>query len=283
MNIPQPNSELEKRLSAFLDGQALEGEKQDLEASLVNDPEARMLHDELKRGSELGRRLFDDMLKEPVPLHLVRGIKDAALPRKAVRLPAPARPALSFRPTWQQATAASVLMLFLGGSFGYMIGSQVSRPVASDLSASQAAGTRDWLDDILANYRLYARQEQRVVEIQADRPADILEWLTTGTGVTFRIPDLADSNLSLVGARLMSADGIPTGILFYRRTTDEAAGDLVALTFSRVRPETGKAVEDIRSDTGLVSWSTPIATYAIVGPSAAADLDDIAAKAAGLI
>src|SRR5690606_26048661 len=82
-------SRLELRLSAYADGQASEKDRQDIEELLVNDPHARSLYDALGRGSELGRRAFDDMLKEPVPLDLVRAIKNASLPRRAIRLPSP--------------------------------------------------------------------------------------------------------------------------------------------------------------------------------------------------
>ncbi len=274
---------LERRLSAFIDGQCADGEKQDVEALLVNDPQARTVHDGLKRGGDVGRRLFDEMLKEPVPLDLVRGIKNAPLPRKAVRLPNAPRPVAAFKPSGRHALIGGVLLLLLGGSLGYMIGAQPPGISSSVQLPGQAAQTRDWLDDIISHYRLYGRQQNRLVEIGSDRSADILEWLTTGTGVSFRIPDLGDSGLSFVGARMISAEGMPTGLLIYRRTEGESEGDVVALTFSKTTPQISKPVEDIRLDTGLVSWSTPLATYVLVGPSSAADLDEIAAKAAGLI
>jgi len=273
---------LEKRLSAFVDSQVSDAERQDVEALLVNDPHARGLHDDLKRGSQTGRRLLDDMLKEPVPLNMVRSIRNAPLPRKAVRLPGQERAAMPFRPSVTQSLVACAVVLLLGGGAGYMIGARPDAQ-APDVLASQAAQQRDWLDDIVSHYRLYSRQQNRLIEIGSDRPADILEWLTTGTGITFRIPDLSQSGLTFVGARMIAADNTPTGLLFYRRTSGDNDGDIIALSFSRSRPETAKPVEDIRLDTGLVSWSTPIATYVLVGPSAAADLDDIAAKAAGLI
>ncbi|SFB45567.1 Transmembrane transcriptional regulator (anti-sigma factor RsiW) [Rhizobium sp. NFR07] len=275
-------SALEKRLSSFVDGQVSDTERQDIEALLVNDPEARILHDGLKRGGDVGRRLFDDMLKEPVPLDLVRGIKNAPLPRKAVRLPSAPRP-MAFKPSGPQTLAACLATLILGGGIGYMIGTQPLGVTSPQLVQSSTAATRDWFDDIVAQYRLYTRQDNRMVEIGADRPADILQWLTTGTGVTFRIPDLNESGLTFLGARMIAADNTPTGILFYRRADADVGNDIIALTFSKVRPETSKPAEDIRIDTGLVSWSTPMATYVVVGPSSAADLDEIAAKAAGLI
>ncbi|AYD01710.1 anti-sigma factor [Neorhizobium sp. NCHU2750] len=273
---------LEKRLSAFVDSEVSDAERQDVEALLASDPKARSLHEDIKRGSQTGKRILDEMLKEPVPLNLVRGIRNAPLPRKAVRLPGPERSMSAFRPSLLQTMSVSLIMLVLGGTAGYMIG---ARPHMSspDLLASPASQQRDWLDDIVSHYRLYSRQQNRLTEIGADHPADILEWLTTGTGVTFRIPDLSQSQLTFIGARMIAADNTPTGLLFYRRTSGDNDGDIIALSFSRGRPEHAKPVEDIRLDTGLVTWSTPIATYVLVGPSSAADLDDIAAKAAGLI
>jgi anti-sigma factor RsiW len=275
-------SHQQKRLSAFVDGQLSDTERQDIEAALVNDPDARGLHDELRRGSDTARRLFDEVLKEPVPLHLVRSIKNAPLPRQVVRLPSPSHPRLSFRPSALQALAGCLLTLVIGSGIGYMIGSRPAGITPSPVLPGQAAQSRDWLDDIVSHYRLYARQEDRLVEIDAGRSADILQWLTTGTGVTFRIPDLG-ANFQFLGARMIAADGTPTGLLVYRRTSADADGEIIAITVSRTTPETSKPIEDIRADTGLVSWSTPMATYVLVGPSSVADLDDIAAKAAGLI
>ncbi|TDK39043.1 anti-sigma factor [Rhizobium deserti] len=281
MTLPnaQPSA-LELRLSSYLDGEASDQDKHELEALLVNDSQARVLHDSLKRGGEFGRRVLDDMLKEPVPLDLVRTIKNAPLPRRAVRLPQAPRAPLAFRPSGAQALLACLLFFGVGGGIGYMLAAHPPMPDFARTSAP-ASDARDWLDDVVAHYRLYERQESRLSEIGADRPADILQWLTTNTGVSFRIPNLSDSGLTFAGARLVAADGLPLGVLFYKRSDGE--NEVIALTFSKTRPDTGRPIEDIRNDTGLVSWSTPLATFVLVGPSSAADLDDIAAKAAGLI
>jgi anti-sigma factor RsiW len=275
-----PPSALQQRLSAHSDGETTEQERHELDALLVNDPQARAHQDALRRGGELGRRLFDDLLKEPVPLEMVRTIKNAHLPRRAVRLPQAPRQPAAFRPTGPQALAACLLFFALGGGLGYMLG---INPSAIDTPALAAAtpDRRDWLDEVVANFRLYERQPSHMSEIGPDGMADILEWLTTNTGVGFRIPDLTESGLTFAGARLVSAQGRPLGMLFYKR--NDGDGDVVAITFSKSTHDLNKPVEDIRSDTGLVSWTTALATYVVVGPSSAADLDDIAAKAAGLI
>lgn len=280
MNASQP-SPLELRLSAFIDNQASDDERHGVEELLVNDPQARSLQDELNRGAEIGRRAFDDMLKEPVPLDLVRTIRNAPLPRRAIRLPGAPRPLLSFRPSGLQALMAGILLFALGGGLGYMLGSRpalLNAPVGSN-----AESRREWLDDIVAHYRLYARQTNHLAEIPADKPADILEWLTTNTGVTFRIPDLSQSGLTFLGARLFPANGTPAGQLLYRRTDGDGDNDVIAITFTRARSDATRPIEEIRNDTRIVSWVTPLATYLIIGPSGAADLDDIASKAAGLI
>jgi len=281
MNALQP-SPLELRLSAYIDGQADEQERHDLEALLVNDPQARALHEVLKRGADLGRHVFDDMLKEPVPLDLVRGIKNAPLPRKAVRLPHAPRPNFAFKPSTPQFLGVCLALFLVGGGIGYVVGTNPIVPEQLRFSAASASN-RDWLDDIVAHYRLYSRQTNHLTEIPADRPADILEWLTTNTGVSFRIPDLSVSGLTFQGARLFAAGGVPVGQLIYRRTDGDGDPDVIAITFTKTRPEGNRSIEEIRNDTGLVTWVSPLATYMIVGPSSAADLDDIAAKAAGLL
>jgi anti-sigma factor RsiW len=273
-------SELETRLSAYLDGESPEDARHEIEALLVNDPNARSVHDSLKRGADAGRRMFDEMLREPVPLDMVRTIKNTAPPRKAVRLPDAPHRRLQLRPTLGQAAAGAALFFVIGGALGYVTGTYPSVPDMPQVPAT-ATDARDWLDDIVSSYRLYTRHREHPVEMAADRPADILDWLTTNTGIGFRIPDLSQSGLTFLGARLVSTQGRPTGMLFYKRTDGE--GDIIAISFVKSRPDTSRPVEDIRADTGLVTWSTPLATYVIVGPSAAADLDDIAGKAAGLI
>jgi anti-sigma factor RsiW len=273
-------SDFETRLSAYLDGEANDDARHDIEALLVNDATARAAHDALKRGAETGRRMFDDMLREPVPLAMVRTIKNTAPPRKAVRLPDAPRRRLHLRPTLAQAASAAALLFVIGGALGYVVGTYPSVPDMPRVPSTET-DARDWLDDIVSSYRLYTRHREHPVEMGADRPADILDWLTTNTGVGFRIPDLSESGLTFLGARLVSTQGRPSGMLLYKRTDGD--GDFIAITFVKSRPDTSRPVEDIRADTGLVTWSTPLATYVIVGPSAAADLDDIAGKAAGLI
>ena len=116
---------LEVRLSAFLDGQVEVEDARELEALVASDDEARAIYEQLKAGSTFGNQFFEDMLKEPVPLGLVRTIK--AVEGQAVEArPAPVRQAAngniaSFMRFIPQAIAASIMLLFAGGYAGYYV------------------------------------------------------------------------------------------------------------------------------------------------------------------
>lgn len=266
---------LHVRLSALLDGQATAEERQVLEARLQDDPHAQRVHEHLARGSSRGREVFNDLLKEPVPLDLVREIKTAPQPRKAVRLPSERRFPFPLKPTARQAGTACLLLFVLGGGLGYMLG----QPSAATAHPPVADTRGDWLNDIVAHYRVFSRPTDRLAELPATDSAAIVEWLLANTGVNFRIPDLSGNGLTFQGARLFVAGGTPVGHLVYT----SAEGEVIGLLFRKNHPDDDGFSELIRDSIALMSWKSPTTTYIVVGPSSAASLDEIAAKAAGLI
>jgi anti-sigma factor RsiW len=273
---PSGGEALRVRLSALLDGQSPAGEQQDLEARLRDDPQARQMREHLLNGSARGREVFDDLLKEPVPLDLVRTIKTASPPRKAVRLPSERPSLLSLKPTMTQAAITCLLVFILGSSLGYMLGQPPAAP-----AQLRAADTRsgDWLDDIVSHYRVFSSATDRLVELPASGEAAIVEWLLVNTGVNFRIPNLSDSGLTFEGARLFVAGGAPVGHLIYT----SVEGEVIGILFRKNHPDDDGFSELIRDNIALMSWKSPTTTYVVVGPSSAASLGEIAAKAAGLI
>jgi anti-sigma factor RsiW len=111
---------LEVRLSAYMDGQVEAEDARELEALIASNAEAKLIYEQLKAGSEFGNRFFEQMLKEPVPLGLVRSIKAAEAK------PAPGRQGgsgnvVSFMRFVPQAIAASIMLLFAGGYAGYYV------------------------------------------------------------------------------------------------------------------------------------------------------------------
>ncbi len=99
------------------------------------DENARKIYDKLRHGVDFGRRKLDDMLKEPVPLALVRSIKSAAA--EDTDRPAQQPPAVQARRrAVAEALAAALILFVVGGGIGYFIG---NAPDTDDTSAVAAA------------------------------------------------------------------------------------------------------------------------------------------------
>ncbi|MCO5150995.1 MULTISPECIES: anti-sigma factor family protein [unclassified Shinella] len=269
---------LEVRLSAYLDGQLPEAEMDEINAILAEDDDARIVFEKLKLGSDFGARAFDKLLQEPIPLDLVRNIKEAGKkdeePPKAGFAAIPVAVAAPRRPSavWPKALAASLVLFLAGGAAGYLVGER--QDGMSELASTQFAPARTWLDDIADYHRIYARQTRHLVEVPASDKEHIVEWLSASTGVPFKLPDLSDQNLTFEGARLLVAGGKPAAQLLYRNAQNE----VFAICFVQSDPvETVTALtESMRNDIGLVSWQKGSASYVVVGPSADPALERIA-------
>ncbi|MCT7663393.1 anti-sigma factor family protein [Shinella kummerowiae] len=267
---------LEIRLSAYLDGQLPQTEVDEIDAILAEDDDARVVFEKLKLGSEFGARAFDRMLQDPIPLDLVRTIKDVGKsgdePPKSGFAAIPVAAAAPRRPSafWPKALAASLVIFIAGGAAGYLVSEQQDAAEAP----LQIAAARTWLDDIADYHRIYSRQTRHLVEVPASEQEHIAEWLSASTGVTFTPPDLSDKNLTFQGARLLVAGGKPTAQLLYR----DAENEIFAICFLKSDPVEGKTAltESMRNDIGLISWQKGNASFVVVGPSADPDLERIA-------
>jgi anti-sigma factor RsiW len=271
-------------LSAYLDGQLPEAEVDEINAILAEDDDARSVFEKLKLGSEFGARAFDRLLQEPIPLDLVRNIKDAGKPEDeaarstpaavgpAAVAPAAVAPAPASRRKaafWPQALAASLAIFIAGGAVGYLVSEQQDAD-----QPFQIAAARTWLDDIADYHRIYSRQTRHLAEVPAGDRDHIVEWLAASTGVSFTLPDLSGQKLTFEGARLLVAGGKPTGQLLYRNAENE----IFAICFLKSDPVEGRTdlTESMRNDIGLVTWQKGSASYVIVGPSADPDLERLA-------
>lgn len=267
----------ESQFSAQLDGQLSEAESAALDALLESDPQARAKVEALRQANEIGRQQFDALLKEPVSLDLVRSIKTASEPRRAVQLPETPRRKVRLKPTLVTVVASSLLMFGLGAGAGYMFGARPSMMTYADIAGDPG---KAWLDDVTSHYRLFSRQSRHLVELPANESAHIVEWLMATTGVSFRIPDLTEDGLEFIGARLYSAGGRPVGQLVYRNRDSE----VIAISFAKsLAPTDTEMREVIRDDIGLVTWQGLQASYVLTGPSSDAFLDTLAAKVARII
>ncbi|SIQ27237.1 Transmembrane transcriptional regulator (anti-sigma factor RsiW) [Rhizobium sp. RU20A] len=268
---------LEVRLSAYLDGELGDQERKELDDLLTRSDEARHILDTLKSGSAFGNTAFDDFLKDPVPLNVVRRIKQgSASVSPATERVVEARTSAARTKIWPRALAASLALLLVGGTAGYIIGSKQVIDIAPAQTAT--AVSRGWLDEIADYHRIYASQRDHMVELDSDEKPQIESWLNASVGVPFRIPDLANRGLAFQGARLLVVQGKPVAQLMYR----DQEGDVIGFCFLRNTENTTVTdpKEDIRDDLALISWKKPGASFVIVGPSSDASLQTIAADIA---
>lgn len=265
---------LDVRLSALLDGEVQHDEKDELERLVANNSEAREIYDRLKRGSEIGNVAFEEFLKEPVPLAIVRKIKKTEPPQQNASRSYGLRPRFVSALMQPQVVAASLALFVIGGGLGYFLGSGAFVPDVP-VQMAQAPLQRSWLDDIAAYHRVYARQQRHLAEVPPSEADHIVSWLTDSVGVGFKLPDLAPDGLEFKGARLLVAQGKPVAQLLYRNQEN----DIIAICFMKNgdSPEEGFD-ETIKDDIGLVSWHKGPVAYVVVGPSSEATLTKIAEK-----
>ncbi|CAN7307145.1 anti-sigma factor [Pararhizobium sp. LjRoot235] len=262
---------LEVRLSAYIDGEVSEAERKELEQLVARDDDARLLLEMLKSGNAFGNKAFEEFLHDPVPLSLVRRIKQGpGVNPKAERV-VNAAPRQTKVRLWPRALAASIALLLIGSSTGYIIG----RTSSDSAQPANVAAARTWLDDIADYHRIYSRQTaEHLVEVPASGDGRIESWLASSVGVNFSLPDLSARGLSFEGARLLVTGGKPVAQLIYRNED----GDVFAICFLKIKPGTpeGKMTESIRDDIAMISWQKGGASYVVVGPSADANLQQLA-------
>lgn len=262
---------LEIRLSAYLDGEISEAERRELEDLVSHNDEARLLLDMLQAGSTLGNQAFEEVLHDPVPLSMVRRIKQGPSAGPIAERIAAAPPPLAIAArTWPRLAASALVIALAGGAVGYVAGT--SGPTGKP--PVELAAARTWLDDIAVYHRIFAGQTERLVEVPGEQVATIESWLSDNVGVPFKVPQLTAQGLSFEGARLLVAGGKPTAQLIYKG----ASGEVVALCFLKNEAPnvSSEPVETTRDDLALVSWQTQGTSFVIVGPSADTRLGDLA-------
>ncbi|AWI58056.1 anti-sigma factor family protein [Sinorhizobium fredii] len=267
---------LEARLSAYIDGELGEAERSELDALLARDDDARALLEKLKAGSAFGNRAFEDFLHDPVPLALVRHIKQGGgISPKLERVTTSNLPKRSAR-VLPRLVAASLGLLLAGGVAGFILGS-----TANFVDPVTETAARPWINEIADYHRIYSRQKAHLVEVPASQAAHIETWLTSSVGVSFKVPDLTRKSLVFEGARLLVANGKPVAQLVYR----DQEGEIFAICFLRGGDGTqgNEFSETIRGDLGFVSWQKEGSSFVVVGPSSAAGLQDLAHTVAAVI
>lgn len=214
-------------LQAYADGRLPAERRLAVQAWLAAHPDAAAQVGDwqaLNRALHLG---FDDVLNEPLPLHLV----------EAARGPVRAAPPVPIRrrvPGWVGAAlVCSVVGLLAGGGLGYRLGQQDARTAAAAPASLRLA------HDAALAHAVYVPEQRHPVEVDARQADHLVAWLSKRLGTPLHAPQLAPLGYELLGGRLLAAGQGPVAQFMYQ----DAAGIRLTLYVRRDAPAGTKPAE----------------------------------------
>jgi anti-sigma factor RsiW len=176
-----------------LDGELPEDERAAYQMWLEANPDMKARSLRYAADNAALRNLFAGVLEEPVPARLEAVVNGEGPRRKQAT------------PWWRMAAAASLLIA--GGLGGYLAGmSGLGMGGDSDDRMAQLA---------IAAHQTFASDKNRPVEVDGSDQAYLTGWLSKRTGLTLVAPDLSKDGFTLLGGRLVPADGATAALMLY--------------------------------------------------------------------
>lgn len=253
--MQRPSDEV---LVAFLDGELDETRFTEVEMWLDRDPALRARLTKLNETTALVREAFEEVLREPVPVHLLQ----AAHPKPSVtvlpfrqKLPSFGTKGIAARWWVGTAAAASVACIMFGASIGY-IAAGGNSPFDTQKPVQQA-----WLDNVVGYHNMFidsanaSGAENSMFDVPAGAekalPADIL------------IPDLKPWSLTFEGARKIFLEGKPAYQFFY--VTDNKQLGPISLTVTNTTKADSVPTLDRHANVNTLHWYHAGHGYAVMG------------------
>jgi anti-sigma factor RsiW len=212
----------EAELHAYVDGRLDAGRRAEVEARLAADPAAANRVRAWKEQRHALRALHPEMLREPVPPHLLHA---------AMQL----HHRSSGFARWQRwgGIAAAVLLAFglgWGGHVQYDALRARSNPPAASRFAHQA----------VAAHAVYMPEVRHPVEVEAAQQQHLVQWLSKRLNRQLKVPNLSAAGFELVGGRLLPGDnGARAQFMF-----QNAAGERVTLYVGAVQGPSAKGLDE---------------------------------------
>lgn len=247
MSTPRPISEDD--LQAYVDEALSSTRREEVEAYLDAHPE------EAKR--------IGGFVADRAALRAALGaIAEAPIPSElGLRALIEARRTRQFH--WRPAIAAAAVLV-IGGLAGWTARGVVAPPINGVGALSREAAD---------NYRVYASDAHRPVEIGPAQKAELVRWVSNRVSSSVEVPDLQAAGYRFLGGRLVSTPHGPAALFIY----DDAQGLRLAVMVRPMRVEKNTAMSEHAED-GLsgVSWATDGIGYSLVGPTPSAMLHPLA-------
>jgi anti-sigma factor RsiW len=188
MTGPETHKIADWALQAYVDGEAAAELRAEVEATLAEDRDAAETVAALRQQKQMIKDAYASVLSEPIPPEIM-----VSLRRR------PSRPGLPFA-----VMAASLALLIAGGALGWFAAHRPGSMEAETLAR-----------DALTAHEIYAQEIRHPVEVGADESDHLASWLSKRLGHAFKIPDLNKEGYTLLGGRLLAAEGRPAAQLMY--------------------------------------------------------------------
>ncbi|MCO6185716.1 anti-sigma factor [Rhizobium sp. L1K21] len=122
-------------------------------------------------------------------------------------------------------------------------------------------------------YSLYAPEVRHPVEVWADEKDHLVQWLSKRLGTKITAPDLSADGLSLVGGRLIPAEGSAGALLMY----EDKSGERFTVLLARI-PENEETafMFDKRGPIQTLYWMDGPLAFAITGETSRETLRQLA-------
>ncbi len=178
----------ESDLHAWLDSELPEERRAEVDNFIAAHPDVAGRLDAYRRIDHALREQFEPLLREPVPVQLVK--PQAHKRRSALRY------------------AAAVAWLALGGFAGWHLHGMQTADSRTDTPA--------WARRAAVAHVVYSPEVRHPVEVAADQEAHLVAWLSKRLGTALKVPRLDAEGFTLVGGRLLPGDQGPVAQFMYQ-------------------------------------------------------------------
>jgi anti-sigma factor RsiW len=190
----------EADLHAYVDGELSPTRRSELEAHLRTHPEDALVVEEYQGLNDALKQLYDPVMEEPVPPHLV-----SHKPRRRL---------------W--AIAAAFTWMSIGGFIGWEL--------QPDLGIQVTEAPRHW-DSLKPNlvrpaafaHAVYTPEVRHPVEIPAENEQHLVNWLSKRLHTDIHAPNLKPQGYRLVGGRLLPSTNRMAAQFMYERDDGQRA------------------------------------------------------------
>jgi len=232
-------------LAAYADGRLDSARAAAVEAWLAqpeNAPQRARL-ERWRRHDEALRDALDPALDEPIPARL-----RAAL---GASEEASSRAGQPTRLRWLAPAAIAAVLGIAVGAGGFALWSP---PPAAAQSLADVG---------ISAHAVYSREVRHAVEVGADDEAHLVSWLSNRLDTPIDPPDLSAEGLTLLGGRLVPAEGRPAAQLMY----EDGAGQRYTLLIARTDEPGTTAMEYAwEPDICAFYWIAGTVGYVFAGP-----------------